>query len=111
MDESQITGTASSYARKYALNGLFLIDDNKDPDTDENHIEREARAEAEKNEDPKVKPDSIKKLEMLASEAGVDMAVICKWANVRRVEDMTMTKWASACRKLQKTIEEGKKNV
>lgn len=32
MDESQITGTASSYARKYALNGLFLIDDNKDAD-------------------------------------------------------------------------------
>lgn len=29
MDESQITGTASSYARKYALNGLFLIDDTK----------------------------------------------------------------------------------
>lgn len=35
MDESQITGTASSYARKYALNGMFLIDDNKDADTDE----------------------------------------------------------------------------
>lgn len=35
MDESQITGTASSYARKYALNGLFCIDDAKDPDTDE----------------------------------------------------------------------------
>jgi len=37
MDESQITGTASSYARKYALNGLFLIDDTKDADTDEFH--------------------------------------------------------------------------
>ena len=35
MDGSQVTGTASSYARKYALNGLFLIDDNKDADTDE----------------------------------------------------------------------------
>lgn len=35
MDGSQITGTASSYARKYALNGLFLIDDTKDADTDE----------------------------------------------------------------------------
>lgn len=32
---SQITGTASSYARKYALNGLFNIDDTKDADTDE----------------------------------------------------------------------------
>ena len=34
MDESQITGTASSYARKYALNGLLLIDDAVDPDSD-----------------------------------------------------------------------------
>lgn len=37
MDDSQITGTASSYARKYALNGLFNIDDTKDADTDEYH--------------------------------------------------------------------------
>ena len=35
MDPSQITGATSSYARKYALNGLFCIDDNKDADTDE----------------------------------------------------------------------------
>lgn len=35
MDTSQITGTASSYARKYALNGLFAIDDTKDADTEE----------------------------------------------------------------------------
>ena len=34
MDASQITGTASSYSRKYALNGLFLIDDANDADTD-----------------------------------------------------------------------------
>lgn len=34
MDDSQITGTASSYARKYAANGLFAIDDTKDADTD-----------------------------------------------------------------------------
>lgn len=37
MDASQITGTASSYARKYALNGLFLIDDTKDADSEEYH--------------------------------------------------------------------------
>ncbi|MGH1707824.1 MULTISPECIES: ERF family protein [Enterococcus] len=35
MDESQITGTASSYARKYAMNGLYQIDDTKDADSDE----------------------------------------------------------------------------
>ena len=32
MDDAQVTGSASSYARKYALNGLFAIDDTKDPD-------------------------------------------------------------------------------
>jgi len=36
MSESQITGSASSYARKYALNGLLLIDDNKDADSQDN---------------------------------------------------------------------------
>ena len=35
MDGSQITGSTSSYARKYALNGLFLLDDSKDADSDE----------------------------------------------------------------------------
>ena len=44
MDDSQVTGTASSYARKYALNGLFLIDDTKDADTDEYH-QRTSREE------------------------------------------------------------------
>tara|TARA_R110000824_G_scaffold281256_4_gene469560 strand:- start:2 stop:604 length:603 start_codon:yes stop_codon:yes gene_type:complete len=38
-DDSQVTGGASSYARKYALNGLFAIDDTKDADTDENKKE------------------------------------------------------------------------
>jgi hypothetical protein len=37
LDSSQVTGTASSYARKYALNGLFLIDDTADADTDAYH--------------------------------------------------------------------------
>ena len=42
---SAITGTASSYARKYALNGLLLLDDTKDPDTDEyQKTERSAMA-------------------------------------------------------------------
>lgn len=36
MDSAQITGATSSYARKYALNGLFLIDDTKDADTQDN---------------------------------------------------------------------------
>ena len=41
LDESQITGATSSYARKYALNGLYAIDDNKDADTDEHKQQQE----------------------------------------------------------------------
>jgi hypothetical protein len=40
MDVSQISGAASSYARKYALNGLFLIDDSKDSDVTEKPIQK-----------------------------------------------------------------------
>lgn len=46
MDESQITGAASSYARKYALNGLFAIDDAKDADTDEHRKQQDRGTQA-----------------------------------------------------------------
>lgn len=49
MDDSQITGSTSSYARKYALNGLLLIDDNKDADSRDNrNHQAEAKEEARK---------------------------------------------------------------
>lgn len=51
MDDSQITGTASSYARKYALNGLLNIDDTKDADTDE-YRKNGQKAETAKAESP-----------------------------------------------------------
>lgn len=51
MDESQVTGATSSYARKYALNGLFLLDDTKDADTDEYQNESNGR-QAKQNKKP-----------------------------------------------------------
>lgn len=45
MDDAQVTGATSSYARKYALNGLLLLDDTKDADTDEYQAQKK---EAEK---------------------------------------------------------------
>lgn len=44
MDASQITGATSSYARKYALNGLFCIDDTKDADATNDHSAKAASA-------------------------------------------------------------------
>jgi len=55
MDDSQMTGTASSYARKYALNGLFAIDDTKDADTDEFH--NESKQAQKKSPKPEAKPE------------------------------------------------------
>ena len=50
MDGSQITGASSSYARKYALNGLFAIDDNADSDTTndgQQHTQQQAQTQAQ----------------------------------------------------------------
>lgn len=47
MDGSQITGASSSYARKYALNGLFAIDDNADSDTTNDGQHQAARQQAQ----------------------------------------------------------------
>lgn len=67
MDSAQITGTASSYARKYALNGLLLLDDTKDPDTDEYQRQnRETKPE-------KLDSETIKTIVSLAKLAEVDL--------------------------------------
>lgn len=49
MDSSQITGAASSYARKYALNGMFLIDDTKDADATNKHGKSEPKIKKPSN--------------------------------------------------------------
>ena len=51
MDNSQVTGSCSSYARKYALNGMFLLDDTKDADTDEYQKEMNNRNDSGKAAD------------------------------------------------------------
>lgn len=53
MDDAQISGSASSYARKYAMNGLFAIDDGKDPDSNEQGEQVRKATEQEKKSAPK----------------------------------------------------------
>ena len=55
MDDAQITGSASSYARKYALNGLFAIDDTKDPDATNDHGKSQPKAQSKTKSTPAVK--------------------------------------------------------
>ena len=76
MDESQITGTASSYARKYALNGLFLLDDAKDADTDEYANQKKA---GEKEDADRIKGIANKReeIEDICKRHKLDAEMIC----------------------------------
>lgn len=60
MDDSQITGTASSYARKYALNGMFLIDDSKDADTPEYSGQMNNQQQSKQPKQPEITLDAVK---------------------------------------------------
>ena len=85
MDGSQITGAASSYARKYALNGLFAIDDTKDADTLNNNPEYTQPAQAKQPAPQQAKQPS-------ASELNETFNVYAKPAieQARTAEDLTM---------------------
>ena len=103
MDDSQITGTASSYARKYALNGLFLLDDTKDADTDE--YKQQIEADQKKTEEvKKSKPTTahIKTIQALAEKKGYSEANICNLYGKKKFADMTFEEWNDACTKLNK---------
>ena len=103
MDDSQITGTASSYARKYALNGLFLLDDTKDADTDE--YKQQIEADQKKTEEvKKSKPTAahIKTIGLLADKKGYSEANICNLYGKSKFADLTFEEWNEACAKLNK---------
>ena len=68
-DESQITGAASSYARKYALNGLFLIDDTRDADTNE-FKQQQANAPEPQAPPPVICPKCGKQMKAVKKKTG-----------------------------------------
>lgn len=78
MDESQMTGTASSYARKYALNGLFLIDDTKDVDTNEFQQTKQKAEQKSKKKTETGKEEWRVKVLKLAKEKGITAIDLAK---------------------------------
>ena len=78
MDDAQITGATSSYARKYALNGLFLLDDTKDVDTEEYQKQKNQAkiTAAPKNATPN--SEWRAKLRQLVLSSGFDMSSVVK---------------------------------
>lgn len=113
MDVSQITGTASSYARKYALNGLFLIDDNKDADTDEYQGGRKSEPEDEgekmRQEVAAMKIDLVKakSLEARLKSMNVKVPDLLARYGVENITDLTEGQHYEIIEKLRK--HEGKK--
>ena len=87
MDESQVTGTASSYARKYALNGLFAIDDTKDADTDQYQQQTSGAGRAQKLKAPDEEMTKAKR----KLKAEVDR-IGCTWDEVRAISGLQLGK-------------------
>ena len=109
MDESQITGTASSYARKYALNGLFLLDDTKDADSDEYHnqTKKDEPSEKEQKEVESIKKQKISELKVKAiqtaiANAKVDPKSVLGTYKIKSFEEMTEEMFLDANKKLGK---------
>lgn len=109
MDDAQLTGTTSSYARKYAMNGLFLIDDTKDPDTDEYRQETEARA-AEKAETQKMEAVAAQKigaeramaLMKLLLDKNVNLEKLKAQYGVAELSDLTEAQHADIVKRLNR---------
>lgn len=92
MDASQLTGAASSYARKYALNGLFAIDDTKDADTRDNSEETNLKELSKDKLDLinscKDKEELIKVCRTLKAELGLSYQVVITKAYKARLAEV-----------------------
>ena len=101
MDDSQVTGSVSSYARKYALNGLFAIDDNKDADSTNTHSK-----EIKPNMTPTgITEAQLKRLLAIGNKAGIKKEVV--EGTVRKIfncepKDMTKEQYDNICERLEK---------
>lgn len=98
MDDSQITGTASSYARKYALNGLFLLDDTKDEDSDEcrEYKENKSKAESAESKQPAAfKPATAQQIHKI-NEYIMAYAGMCEGASEGDIRNILKKKYGFA---------------
>ena len=87
LDASQITGSCSSYARKYALAGLFLLDSEKDADTRDNREPEERPTEEAMAK--KITGTQLKTLKTKCETDNVDEAYICKSFHIKDLKELT----------------------
>lgn len=102
MDGSQVTGASSSYARKYALNGMFCIDDNKDSDSTNKHgKDKEDTSSYTSNG---INDKQIKRLYAIASKAGYDAEAIkglIKKKYNKEIKELTKAEYDHVCNGLE----------
>ena len=102
MDLAQVTGSVSSYARKYALNGLFAIDDTKDSDSTNKHDKDNVTNLNSENKwtNPKLTESQIKRLYAIAYKKGIAAdkvkEQVLKKFN-KEVKDLTKNEYDKVC--------------
>ena len=105
MDSSQVTGSTSSYARKYALNGMFLIDDTKDSDFTNTHGKDKEEA---KTTSTRLTEPQIKRLYAIAAKANIEKSMVLKAIKqefkVEKAELLTKDQYDELCARLEKKI-------
>jgi len=119
MDDSQLTGSTSSYARKYALNGLLAIDDTKDADNLNKHgkgetsIKTPVKKKVVKQTKEPLDPAKVKALYTLATKKGLaDADVkkgIKKYYNAVSTKDLTIDQFKDMMKRLKKIEDKGDK--
>ena len=114
MDASQITGTASSYARKYALNGLFCIDDTKDADSNEYKKQEKQEKKTAKelkediDKDAIINDGAVDYIVNLCKDAGSDPKAVCEYYKVSNFGAMTYKVYEQACHMLEVKLQKKK---
>ncbi len=94
MDAAQVTGSCSSYARKYALNGLFCIDDAKDPDYPTEPAKQQGKTQGKSRNG--ISKAEIAKLQQEAVRTGTSLSVVCNRYKVATVQDMNHEQYLRA---------------
>jgi len=105
MDGSQITGASSSYARKYALNGLFAIDDNKDSDATNNQGDSTDKPNTSNKSNAELSEAQIKRLFAIAYSAGINKEKVekqVKGSFKKDVKDLNRSEYDQVCNGYEK---------
>lgn len=99
MDLSQVTGSTSSYARKYALNGLFCIDDTKDSDATNKHGKEQS--DKLKSNQGQLTDAQLKRLYAIAYSVNIDADTVKQHVRKKfnkEVKDLTKEEYDQVCK-------------